>query len=59
MTLTSRQWRTIFGAVVAGCTFLLLQPQVQAVPVLCIALGLVNIVVAYIKAPPDINDPAA
>jgi hypothetical protein len=57
--MTSRQWRVIFGAVAAGCSFLLLQPQVQDVPALAITLGLVNIVVAYLKAPPDLDDPAA
>lgn len=57
--MTGRQWRIVFGAIAAGCTFLLLQPQVQDIPVLAIGLGLANIVVAYIKAPPDLDDPAA
>ena len=57
--MSARQWRVLFGAVAAGCSFLLLQPQVQDIPALAIALGLVNIVVAYLKAPPDLDDPAA
>ncbi len=57
--MTNRQWRVLYGAVAAGCSFLLLQPQIQEIVPLAIALGLVNIVVAYIKSPPDIEDPAA
>ena len=57
--MTSRQWRVAFGAIAAGCSFLLLQPQVQDIVPLAIALGLTNIVVAYLKAPPDFEDPTA
>jgi hypothetical protein len=57
--ITNRQWRVLYGAIAAGCSFLLLQPSVQAIVPLAIGLGLVNIVVAYIKSPPDIEDPAA
>jgi uncharacterized membrane protein HdeD (DUF308 family) len=57
--MSSRQWRVIFGATAAVCTFLLLQPPVQAIPVLAIVIGAVNVAVAYIKAPPDLEDPAA
>ena len=57
--MTNRQWRVLYGAVAAGCSFLLLQPQVQDIVPLAILLGLVNIVVAYIKSPPDIEDPTA
>ena len=54
--MTGRQWRIAFGAIAAACSFLLLQPQVQEIVPLAIALGLVNIVVAYLKAPPDVDD---
>ncbi len=55
--MTNRQWRVVFGTVAAVCTFLLLQPQVQDIPILAIVLGAVNVAVAYLKAPPDIEDP--
>lgn len=57
--MTSRQWRVAFGAVATLCTFLLIQPQVQAYPLAMLVIGAVNVVVAYIKAPPDPEAPLA
>lgn len=57
--MSSRQWRIVFGAVATLCTFLLVQPEVTAIPVLAIIIGAVNVTVAYLKAPPDPENPAA
>lgn len=51
--MTNQQWRYLFGAVAVLCAFLLVQPQVQAIPVLAIVIGAINVVVAFLKAPPD------
>jgi uncharacterized membrane protein HdeD (DUF308 family) len=59
MNISNRQWRVAYGAIAALCSFLLLQPQVQELVPLAIVIGAVNVVVAYIKSPPDIEDPAA
>ena len=55
--MSNRQWRIVFGATTAVCAFLLLQPQVQAIPLLAIVIACINIVAGYIKAPPDPEDP--
>jgi uncharacterized membrane protein HdeD (DUF308 family) len=57
--MSNRQWRILFGAITAVCAFLLLQPEVQAIPVLAIVIACINIVAGYIKAPPDPDDPLA
>jgi hypothetical protein len=49
----------LYGATAALCSFLLLQPQIQELVPLAIVIGAVNVVVAYIKSPPDIEDPTA
>ena len=54
--MTNRQWRIAFGAIAAACSFLLLQPDVQAIPLLAIALGTANAVVAFLKAPDEATD---
>ena len=57
--MTSRQWRVIFGAVALGCTLAVAQPPVQEQPLLVAILVVVAGVAGYLKAPPDIDDPAA
>lgn len=57
--MSNRQWRILFGATTALCAFLLLQPQVQEIPLLAITIGAINVVAGYIKAPPDPEDPLA
>lgn len=49
--MTSQQWRLLFGAINAGCAFLLVQPQVQAVPLVAIILGTIVAVLGYVRAP--------
>lgn len=51
--MTGRQWRIAFGAIAAACSFLLVQPDVQAIPALAIVLGTVNVVVAFLRAPDE------
>jgi hypothetical protein len=51
--VNERNWRIAFGATAALCSFLLLQPQVQAQVWLAIGLGAVNVVVAFLRAPDD------
>lgn len=51
--MTERTWRILFGAVAAACSFLLVQPDVVAIPVLAIVLGTINVVVAFLRAPAD------
>jgi hypothetical protein len=51
--MTNRSWRIALGAVAALCSFLLVQPDVQAIPVLAIVIGGVNVVAAFLKAPDD------
>ena len=57
--MTSRQWRVIFGAVALGCTLAVAQPTVQEYPLLVTIFVVVAGVAGYLKAPPDIDDPAA
>jgi hypothetical protein len=57
--MTSRQWRVIFGAVALGCTLAVAQPAVQQIPALVSILVVVAGVAGYLKAPPDLDDPAA
>ncbi len=51
--MTNQRWRIVFGAIAAGCSFLLVQPEVTAIPVAAIGLGLVNVVVAFLRAPDE------
>lgn len=51
--MSERSWRILFGAVAAACSFLLVQPEVTAIPVLAIVLGTVNVVVAFLRAPDE------
>jgi uncharacterized membrane protein YccC len=51
--MSNRSWRIALGAVAALCSFLLVQPQVQEISLLAIAIGAVNVVVAFLKAPED------
>lgn len=57
--MTSRQWRVVFGSVALGCTLAVAQPAVQELPALVAILVIVAGVAGYLKAPPDIDDPAA
>lgn len=57
--MTGRQWRIVFGAISLGCTLAVAQPPVQEQPLLVAILVVVAGVAGYIKAPPDIEDPAA
>lgn len=60
--MTGRQWRVIFGAVALGIsTTLAAAPTlgIEIPPLIALGLIVANAVVAYIKAPPDIEDPAA
>ena len=57
--MTSRQWRVLFGAVALGCTLAVAQPTVQEQPWLITILVIVAGVAGYLKAPPDLDDPAA
>lgn len=51
--MTSTRWRTLFAVTAAVCSFLLVQPEVTAIPILAIALGAANVAVAAIRAPED------
>jgi hypothetical protein len=51
--MSNRQWRIVFGTVNAVCAFLLVQPQVQAVPLLAIVLGATVAGLGYIQAPEE------
>jgi hypothetical protein len=57
--MSARQWRVLFGAVALGCTLLVAQPPVQQYPLVVAILVVVAGVAGYLKAPPDIEDPAA
>lgn len=60
--MTSRQWRVVFGAVALGIsTTLAAAPTlgIEIPPILALILVVANVVVAYLKAPPDLDDPAA
>jgi hypothetical protein len=57
--MTSRQWRVVFGAVALGCTLLVAQPPIQQYPLAVAILVVVAGVAGYLKAPPDLDDPAA
>lgn len=60
--MTSRQWRVIFGAVAfAGTTALAVAPELGIIIPPLVKLGLIVTVatVGYLKAPPDLEDPAA
>jgi hypothetical protein len=57
--MTARQWRVLFGAIALGCTLAVAQPPVQEYPALVAILVIVAGVAGYLKAPPDIEDPAA
>lgn len=57
--MSSRQWRVLFGAIALGCTLAVAQPPIQDQPVLVAILVIVAGVAGYLKAPPDIDDPAA
>lgn len=49
--MTENRWRALFAVTAAVCSFLLVQPEVTAIPVLAIALGAVNVAVAALRAP--------
>jgi hypothetical protein len=51
--MTENRWRAAFAVAAAMCSFLLVQPEVTAIPVLAIVLGCVNVGLAAIKAPAD------
>jgi hypothetical protein len=55
--MTNTRWRAILAGLAGVCAFLLLQPQVQAIPVLAIAIGAANIFIAAVNVPDD-PDPA-
>jgi hypothetical protein len=57
--MTSRQWRVLFGAISLGCTLAVAQPPVQEFPALVAIFVIVAGVAGYLKAPPDLDDPAA
>lgn len=57
--MSGRQWRIVFGAIALGCTLAVAQPPVQEIPALVAILVVVAGVAGYLKAPPDIEDPAA
>ena len=57
--MTSRQWRVLFGAIALGCTLAAGQPVVINNPVLLSFLVVFAGVAGYLKAPPDLDDPAA
>lgn len=57
--MSGRQWRIVFGAIAFGCTLAVAQPPVQEIPALVAILVVVAGVAGYLKAPPDIEDPAA
>jgi hypothetical protein len=62
VTLTSRQWRVLFGAITLGIgTLLAAAPalQIEIPPLIALTLVVTNAVVGYLKAPPDLDDPAA
>ena len=51
--MNNHTWRVIYGAIATACAFLLIQSDVQLDPLVKMLVGLVSVVVAYIKAPPD------
>lgn len=57
--MTGRQWRVLFGAIALGCTLAVAQPPIQQIPALVAVLVIVAGVAGYLKAPPDVDDPAA
>ena len=57
--MSARQWRVLFGAVALGSTLAVAQPPVQEHPALVAILVIVAGVAGYLKAPPDLEDPAA
>lgn len=57
--MSGRQWRIVFGAISLGCTLAVAQPPIQEIPALVAILVVIAGVAGYIKAPPDIDDPAA
>jgi hypothetical protein len=57
--MTGRQWRVLFGAIALGCTLAVAQPPIQDNPLVVAVLVIVAGVAGYLKAPPDIEDPAA
>jgi hypothetical protein len=57
--MSGRQWRVVFGAIALGCTLAVAQPPVQDQPALVAVLVIIAGVAGYLKAPPDIEDPAA
>ena len=54
--MSNQQWRILFGATAAACSFLLVQPDVQAIPILAIVLGTINVVVAFLRAPDEASE---
>lgn len=53
-TLSNRQWRGIIGAILAGCTFLLItQTDIELAPIIRVILGLVIVVLGTINVPDD------
>lgn len=57
--MTSRQWRVLFGAIALGSTLAVAQPAVQMHPWIVSILVVLAGVAGYLKAPPDLDDPAA
>ena len=52
--MTNQQWRIAYGAIATACAFLLIQTDVVLDPLVKMLVGLTSVVVAYIKAPPDL-----
>lgn len=57
--MSSRQWRILFGAIAFGCTLAIAQPPIAGIPGVAAALVIIAGVAGYLKAPPDVDDPAA
>ena len=51
--MTNRQWRILLGAIGAGCTVAVAQPDVQAIPFAVTVLVIVSGVVAFLRAPDE------
>ena len=47
--MTETQWKTLFGAVAAVCTFLLAQPDVTIPPIGKLVLGCILVALAVIN----------
>lgn len=44
--MTETNWKILFGVSTAIVTFLLIQPQVQAYPIVLLILGAINVALA-------------